>query len=150
MREVRRVLEAILVGSRWLVAPFLVGLVMGLAALLFKFVIKLADFVATVVSTPPAEVIVGILNLVDLTLTANLIVIVIFSSYENFLTPFDHGTHTAWPDGLTRIGFLVSAAALAGCNWGDHDENVSGPSPSTTIYAFGGPTPATEASRSTT
>jgi uncharacterized protein (TIGR00645 family) len=127
MSEIRRVLETILVGCRWLVAPFLVGLVIGLAALLFKFVIKLADFVAAVWSTPPAEVIVGILNLVDLTLTANLIVIVIFSSYENFLAPLAPGKHAAWPEGLTRIGFsglkqkllgsIVAIAAVSVLEW---------------------------------
>jgi len=68
-------------------------------------------------------VIVGILNLVDLTLTANLIVIVIFSSYENFLAPFDETRHPGWPEGLTRIGFaglkqklLGSIVAIAAVN----------------------------------
>ena len=123
MRELKRVLEAVLVGSRWLVAPFLVGLGIGLAALLVKFGIKLASFVGTVWSATPAEVIVGILNLVDLTLTANLIVIVIFSSYENFLAPFDETRHPDWPEGLTRIGFaglkqklLGSIVAIAAVN----------------------------------
>jgi uncharacterized protein (TIGR00645 family) len=127
MVEVRGVLETVLVGCRWLLAPFLFGLVIGLAALLFKFVVKVADFVITVWSTPPAEVIVGILNLVDLTLPANLIVIVIFSSYENFLAPLDLAKHATWPEGLTRIGFsglkqkllgsIVAIAAVSVLEW---------------------------------
>jgi uncharacterized protein (TIGR00645 family) len=80
MKSIARWIELIVFSSRWLVMPFLFGLIVGLAALLFKFIVKLADFVVQVRAAEPADVIVGILNLVDLTLTANLIVIVICSS----------------------------------------------------------------------
>jgi uncharacterized protein (TIGR00645 family) len=123
MNRIQRGIEAIVFNSRWLVAPFLFGLVIGLAALLVKFVFKLVDFVANVQGTAPADVMVGILNLVDLTLTANLIVIVICSSYENFLAPIDHTAHPNWPAGLINIGFaglkqklLGSIVAIAAVN----------------------------------
>ena len=45
MNRIERAVEAIVFNSRWLVAPFLFGLIIGLAALVFKFVIKLAEFV---------------------------------------------------------------------------------------------------------
>jgi uncharacterized protein (TIGR00645 family) len=120
---IRQVFEFVLVGSRWLVTPFLVGLVIGLAALLFKFAVGLAYFLAQISIYTSADVITGILKLVDLTLTANLIVIVIFSSYENFVTPIDSGEHDKWPPGLARIGFaglkqklLGSIVAIAAVN----------------------------------
>jgi uncharacterized protein (TIGR00645 family) len=115
--------EAIVFNSRWLVAPFLLGLVIGLAALVLKFLIKLFDFIMQIPGAPPADVIVGILTLVDLTLIANLIVIVICSSYENFLMQIDPAKHPDWPDGLIKIGFsdlkqklLGSIAAIAAVN----------------------------------
>jgi len=118
-----RFVEAIVFNSRWLVAPFLIGLVVGLAALALKFLIKLFEFVMQIPAAPPADVIVGILTLVDLTLIANLIVIVICSSYENFLTQTDPAKHPDWPDGLLNIGFsglkqklLGSIAAIAAVN----------------------------------
>jgi uncharacterized protein (TIGR00645 family) len=118
-----RFVEAIVFNSRWLVAPFLLGLVVGLAALALKFLIKLFDFVMQIPAAPPADVIVGILTLVDLTLIANLIVIVICSSYENFLTKPDSTKHPDWPEGLMNIGFsglkqklLGSIAAIAAVN----------------------------------
>jgi uncharacterized protein (TIGR00645 family) len=123
MRRMARFVEAIVFNSRWLVAPFLIGLVVGLAALALKFLIKLFDFVMQIPAAPPADVIVGILTLVDLTLIANLIVIVICSSYENFLTQTDPAKHPDWPDGLLNIGFsglkqklLGSIAAIAAVN----------------------------------
>jgi uncharacterized protein (TIGR00645 family) len=123
MQRVAHLVETIVFSSRWLVAPFLLGLVIGLAALVFKFLIKLFEFIIQIPGAPAADVIVGILTLVDLTLIANLIVIVICSSYENFLTQVDPAKHPDWPDGLIKIGFsdlkqklLGSIAAIAAVN----------------------------------
>jgi uncharacterized protein (TIGR00645 family) len=123
MSRIKRAVEALVVGCRWLVAPFLIGLMIGLAALLFKFVLKLVDFLVHLPGALPADVIVGILNLVDLALTANLIVIVIASSYENFVAPIESDRYPDWPEGLVRIGFaglkqklLGSIVAIAAVN----------------------------------
>lgn len=105
MHRIGRVVEAIVFNSRWLVAPFLLGLILGLAALMLKFLIKLFEFVVQIPQTPPSDVIVGILTLVDLTLVASLIVLVICSIYDNFLTPIDPEKHPEWPEALMKIGF---------------------------------------------
>ena len=68
MNQIKRGIEVIVFTSRWLLAPFLLGLIVGLAALLAKFILKLVDFVMQMRATAPADVILGILNLVDLTL----------------------------------------------------------------------------------
>jgi uncharacterized protein (TIGR00645 family) len=135
MYRIQRAIEAIIFNSRWLVAPFLLGLIIGLASLLFKFALKLFDFVAELQTADPNTAIVGLLRLVDLTLTANLIIIVICSSYENFLASVDHGSHPNWPDGLLRIGFaglkqrllgsIVAIASVSVLEWFiDIDENA--------------------------
>jgi len=123
MHRIERVVEAIIFNSRWLVAPFLFGLIIGLAAMVYKFVVKLVEFIAQIPFAPPAEVMVGILTLVDLTLVANLIVIVICSSYENFVARIEPAEHPDWPEGLIKIGFsnlkqklLGSIVAIAAVN----------------------------------
>jgi len=123
MSRVARIFEAVVFTSRWLVAPFLLGLVLGLAALVYKFILKLVEFIMQMPAAAPADVIVGILTLVDLTLVANLIVIVICSSYENFIARIDAAGHPDWPEGLVKIGFsdlkqklLGSIAAIAAVN----------------------------------
>jgi uncharacterized protein (TIGR00645 family) len=123
MERIVRAIETIVRLSRWLVAPFLLGLVVGLVAMLYAFVVKLADFVTHVRGTPEEEIIVGILKLVDFTLTANLIVIVICSGYENFLARIAPAEHHKWPEGLIGIGFaglkqklLGSIVAIAAVN----------------------------------
>ena len=123
MKRVHAIFEGILFAGRWLVAPFLVGLVIGLAALVYKFILSLAEFVMQIPGAQPSDVMVGILKLVDLTLIANLILIVIFSSYENFIARIDAAKHPQWPEGLVSIGFaglkqklLGSIAAIAAIN----------------------------------
>jgi uncharacterized protein (TIGR00645 family) len=127
MKKIAHFIESIIFGSRLLVVPFLFGLVAGLMALIFKFGIKLFDFVMQIHAAEPTDVIVSILGLVDLTLTANLIVIVICSSYENFVAPIDYADHPNWPPGLVRIGFsglkqkllgsIVAIAAVNALEW---------------------------------
>jgi len=123
MSRIQRAIEACVFNSRWLVTPFLLGLIIGLAALLYKFALKLVDFVAQLQGTNSDTAIVSVLTLVDFTLTANLIVIVICSSYENFLAPINQASHPNWPSGLINIGFaglkqklLGSIVAIAAVN----------------------------------
>jgi len=105
VRRVGHFVQPISSTRRWLIAPPLLGLVVGLAALVLKFLIKLYEFVIHIPQAPPADVIVGILTLVDLTLVASLIVLVICSIYDNFITDIDPAKHPEWPEGLVKIGF---------------------------------------------
>jgi uncharacterized protein (TIGR00645 family) len=52
-----------------------------------------------------SEVILALLSLIDLTLTASLIVIVIFSGYENFVSRIEPGAHADWPEWMAKIDF---------------------------------------------
>ena len=73
------------------------------------------------------DVVTGVLNLVDLALTANLVLIVIFSSYENFIRRIDAADHPDWPEGLTQVDFgelkqkllgsIVGIAAVDALAW---------------------------------
>ena len=123
MNQLGRAIETIILNSRWLVAPFLLGLIVGLAALLYTFILKLGAVLAMARIAPEEEVIVGLLKLVDLSLTANLLLIVICSGYENFVARIDPAEHGRWPGGLIGIGFsdlkqrlLGSILAIAAVN----------------------------------
>jgi len=66
-------LEKIMFASRWLLAPFYLGLVLGIVLLLYAFGLEFMHLVTEVVSGKPNVVVIGILLLVDLTLLANLL-----------------------------------------------------------------------------
>jgi uncharacterized protein (TIGR00645 family) len=104
MAKVERMLETAIFASRWLLAPFYLGLVVCLALLLVHFLGKLVAFVPTVPRAEESDVILGVLSLVDVAFTANLVLIVIFSGYENFVSKFDVGTHDR-PDWMTKVDF---------------------------------------------
>ncbi len=100
-----RVLESILFASRWLLAPFYLLLVLALGGLLIKALQEAFHFLSHVFTATEAEVILGVLALIDLTFTGSLIVIVIFSGYENFVSKIDASAHRDWPDWMSKIDF---------------------------------------------
>ena len=104
MPNFERMLENGIFASRWLLAPFYLGLVVCLALLLVHFLGKLVAFVPTVPRAEESDVILGVLGLVDVAFTANLVLIVIFSGYENFVSKFDAGGHDR-PDWMTKVDF---------------------------------------------
>ena len=85
-------LERVMFGSRWLLAPFYLGLTFALVILLIKFFQKFWGFASNVTSTSTDDMVLGLLGLLDLTLLANLILIVIFAGYENFVSKIEVAT----------------------------------------------------------
>jgi uncharacterized protein UPF0114 len=82
LRMIERAIEKALFASRWLLAPFFIALALGLAVLLVKMGQAFYEFALHAWGGSESDAILGILGLIDLTLTGSLIVIVIFSGYE--------------------------------------------------------------------
>ena len=78
-----------LFASRWLMAPMYLGLVISLAMLLVIFIKELAYYAPQALSLTADQGILAILTLIDLSLAANLLLIVLFSGYENFVSQLD-------------------------------------------------------------
>ena len=105
LKRVENGLESVLFNSRWLMAPFYLGLVICLAVMLFKFFKKLWEFILIAPSANEADIILGALSLIDVSLVGNLILIVVFSGYENFVSKIDPRGHPDWPDWMTKVNF---------------------------------------------
>ena len=103
--QVRRAFEYVLFNSRWLLAPFYVGLVIALAVLLLKFLRMLGEFILHAPGAKSTETILDALSLIDVTLVGNLILIVVFSGYENFVSRIDASRNPNWPIWITKIDF---------------------------------------------
>jgi uncharacterized protein (TIGR00645 family) len=80
-------------------------LAVSLLVLLIKFMAELFHIATHAFSATESEVILGVLALVDLTLTGSLLIIVIFSGYENFVSKIDHTGHRDWPEWMGTIDF---------------------------------------------
>lgn len=114
-------LEAGLFASRWLMAPMYLGLVVSLGMLVVIFLRDLVYYVPQVLSMLAEEVILVSLTLIDLTLAANLLLIVMFSGYENFVSKFDFDTGQDRPDWMGKVDFgglkmklVASIVAISG------------------------------------
>ena len=104
-KRVERGFEALIFNSRWLMAPFYLGLVVSLAVLLLKFGMMLWEFILHAPGAKESDIILGVLSLIDVSLTGNLILIVVFSGYENFVSRIDPGGHPDWPEWMTKVDF---------------------------------------------
>src|SRR5690348_6620095 len=103
--RVRRGFEYVLFNSRWLMAPFYFGLVVALAVLFLKFLRMLWEFILHAPGAKSSETILDALSLIDVTLIGNLILIVVFSGYENFVSRIDSSANPTWPIWITKIDF---------------------------------------------
>jgi uncharacterized protein (TIGR00645 family) len=109
---IERVLESTLFASRWLMAPFYLGLVAALAVLLVVFVHDIITEIPRMVSLEESDVIIWVLTLIDLSLAANLILMVIFAGYENFVSKMDIENHPDRPDWMGTIDFSAMKLKL--------------------------------------
>ncbi|HBJ72733.1 MAG TPA: TIGR00645 family protein, partial [Actinobacteria bacterium] len=85
-RRVELVMEHLMFSSRWLLAPLYLGLLLGLIILVLKFFQEFWHLATTISGATLQETTIGILEILDITLLGNLILIVIFSGYENFVS----------------------------------------------------------------
>jgi uncharacterized protein (TIGR00645 family) len=114
---VEKMLEAILFKSRWLLAPFYVGLVLSLVLLLGAFIAELIHVMPQLLDLThmdPEEVILAVLSLIDLSLAGNLVVIVIFSGYENFVSKINTENAEDRPSWMGTLDFSGLKMKLIG------------------------------------
>lgn len=114
MRNFEASLESFIFRSRWLLAPFFVGLIVAIAALLWRFGVELAVLVHAAFAAPEHEVIIAILTLVDMALIASLLLIIVFSGYENFVSKIGIGEHEDRPAWMGKVGFSDLKIKLIG------------------------------------
>lgn len=81
-----RVIESLMLKSRWLLAPVYLGLSLALIALMIKFFQEVAHLFLHIFSSTEAEVVLIVLSLIDIALVGGLLVMVMMSGYENFVS----------------------------------------------------------------
>lgn len=113
--------ERTLFASRWLMAPMYLGLSVSLALLAVIFVKELAYYLPKVLELTADQAILAVLTLIDLSLAANLLLIVLFSGYENFVSKFDFDTGADRPGWMGKVDFsglkmklIASIVAISG------------------------------------
>jgi len=98
MKKIEHTVEAVILASRWLLVIFYLGLAFALLLYALSFGKKLIDFVDKLFLLEETDTILKMLALIDAALVASLVVMVIISGYENFVSRFDNadGNEISW------------------------------------------------------
>jgi len=105
MKKIETRLEGLIFNSRWLLAPFYIGLVGAVILLLVKFCQEFIHVAPHILDSSEGDAILAILTLVDMSLVANLLLIIIFSGYENFVSKIDAAGHEDKPEWMGKVDF---------------------------------------------
>jgi uncharacterized protein (TIGR00645 family) len=107
-------LESFMFTGRWVLAPFYLGLLLALGLLLIKFIRGFLAFAPLVFTGSDGEIIVALLSLVDVVLVANLILIIVYAGYENFVSRMHIEPHEDRPSWMGQVGFSGLKMKLIG------------------------------------
>lgn len=120
-KSIEHTLEKSLFASRWLMAPFYLGLVGALCVLVYTFALELVHLILNAPNLTANDAILASLALIDISLAGNLLIIVIFSGYENFISKLDIGDHEDQPEWMGTVDFstlklklIASIVAISG------------------------------------
>lgn len=141
---VERLVERTMFTSRWLLAPFYVGLIISLLVLLIKFGQKTAKLISDAFPATSAEVITSVLSLVDISLVASLVLMVMLASYENFIARFELEGLRYKPSWMGHVDFgdlklklLTSVVAISAIHVLESFMNVGSESDRELIWGVG-------------
>lgn len=105
LKTIERNMEALIFASRWILAPFFIGLIVAMLVLLVKFGKELFSLLMGIFGFYEHDTIISILTLVDTALLAVLLIIIVFSGYENFVSKINVGEHEDRPAWMGKVGF---------------------------------------------
>ena len=105
MKSIEHFLEVLIFNSRWLLAPFYLALVVSIGLVLVKFGQVFFHNLPHVFDLSESDLVLEVLTLVDMSLVANLLLIIIFSGYENFVSKIDTGGHEDRPEWMGKVDF---------------------------------------------
>ena len=107
--------ERVLFGGRWLLAPLYVGLLLSLVPLIYRFFIEFVHLMEGITTLEMQEITLKILELLDVVLLGNLIIIVIFAGYENFVSKINVATDSIdRPHWMGRVDYSGLKIKLIG------------------------------------
>ncbi len=121
MKNIERAIEKSLFASRWLMAPVYLGLAASLCLLVYGFFSELVHLFSAMPELQANDIILGVLSLIDLSLAGNLLLIVVFSGYENFVSKIHIDDHEDQPEWKGTVDFsalklklIASIVAISG------------------------------------
>ncbi|WP_133131241.1 TIGR00645 family protein [Legionella yabuuchiae] len=101
-RFVNSISQIIFMG-RWLQAPLYLGLIFILTAYVYRFMAELFHLMAHITSANDTQIMLGVLDLIDVVMIANLLIMVIMGGYETFVSRLNIDSHPDQPEWLDHL-----------------------------------------------
>jgi uncharacterized protein (TIGR00645 family) len=95
--------ESVVFASRWIQAPLYAGLIVAELLYAYKFLIELWEMVVHINKMEETVFMLGVLGLIDVTMVANLLTMVVIGGYATFVSKLDLDQHPDRPDWLTHV-----------------------------------------------
>lgn len=113
-KVIENIFEKIIFASRWLQAPLYGGLIIGGILYAYKFIAELVHLCLTINEISETLLMLGVLTLVDITMVANLLIMVIIGGYSTFVSKIDIDKHEDKPEWLQKVDAGTLKVKLAG------------------------------------
>ena len=113
MQFIKQNLTRIIFFSRWLQAPLYVGLIAILAAYAYRFIVELIELVSHSGTFDNTQVMLGVLDLIDVVMLANLLIMVIIGGYQTFVSHLNLQAHPDRPEWLDEVNAGTMKVKLA-------------------------------------
>lgn len=101
--RVEQVFETVVFASRWVQAPLYAGLIMAELLYAYKFLVELYEMIRDIRELSETIFMLGVLSLIDITMVANLLTMVVIGGYATFVSKLDLEGHPDRPDWLSHV-----------------------------------------------
>lgn len=106
----QKMIAGILLNARWLLAPIYLGLSLALLMIAVKFFIQVVHVIPELLSMREADLVLVVLALIDMALVGSLVVMVMLSGYENFISRFEKDDNLGWLSQLDASSLKIKVA----------------------------------------
>jgi uncharacterized protein (TIGR00645 family) len=110
--SIENFIERVILASRWVLVVFNLGLAAALVVYAISFVFKFLKVTQNLFILDEDEMILAMLGLIDAALVASLLVMVMISSYENYVSRLDSaGVQLSWLGKLDSGSLKIKVAS---------------------------------------
>ena len=113
MSKIKDTLTQLIFMGRWLQLPLYLGLIVILGVYAYRFIIELGDLIVHVNSFDDVRIMLGVLDLIDVVMIANLLIMVIIGGYETFVSPLHLREDVERPEWLDEVNAGTMKVKLA-------------------------------------
>lgn len=115
MNKLKPIIGQLFFTGRWLQLPLYVGLLVILAAYVYRYLLELGHLMTHINSFDDTRIMLGVLDLIDVVMIANLLIMVVLGGYETFVSKLELNAHPDQPEWLDHLdaGAMKIKLALA-------------------------------------